>query len=54
LSPDRLHLEYSFTLEDSLSLMAPISYTATWDHRPDLEFSGEPCDPDIARRPLQD
>lgn len=53
LSPDRLHLEYAFTLEDPLSLTAPLSYTATWDHRPDLEFSGEACDPEIARRALR-
>ena len=52
LSADRRHLEYTFTLEDTLSLTAPLSYTATWDHRPDLELSGEACDPEIARRPL--
>jgi hypothetical protein len=52
LSADRRHLEYTFTLEDSLSLTAPLSYTATWDHRPDLELSGEACDPEIARRAL--
>lgn len=54
LSPDRLQLEYSFTVEDPDILTAPLTYTATWDHRPDLEPSGEPCDPEIARRPLQD
>jgi hypothetical protein len=54
LSEDRLHLEYTVTLEDPLSLTAPLSYAATWDHRPDLELSGEPCDSEIARRPLQD
>jgi hypothetical protein len=54
LSSDRLHLEYTFTLEDPLSLTAPLTYTATWDHRPDLTLSGEPCDPEVARRLLQE
>jgi hypothetical protein len=53
LKPDRLQLEYSFTVEDPDILTAPLSYTALWDHRPDLEPSGVPCDPEIARRPLQ-
>ena len=50
--PDRVRMEYVFTLEDPATLAAPVSYTATWDHRPDLEFSGEPCDPEVARRAL--
>jgi hypothetical protein len=45
-------MEYVFTLEDPATLAAPVSYTATWDHRPDLRFSGELCDPEVARRPL--
>jgi hypothetical protein len=53
LKPDRLQLEYSFTVEDPDILTAPLSYTALWDHRPDLHPSGAPCDPDIARRPLK-
>ena len=53
LSPDRLQLEYSFTVEDADILTAPLSYTATWDHRPDLEHSGEVCDPDVARRAIE-
>jgi hypothetical protein len=52
LSSDRLRLQYEFTVEDPDVLTATMSYTATWDHRPDLELSGETCDPDIARRPL--
>jgi hypothetical protein len=53
LMPDRLRLEYSFTIEDPAVLASPVSYTATWDHRPDLAPSGIACDPDIARRTLQ-
>jgi len=52
LAPDRLRMEYVFTLEDPTILAGPVSYTATWDHRPDLEFSGEACDPEVARRAL--
>jgi hypothetical protein len=52
LLPDRARMEYVFTLEDPATLAAPVSYTATWDHRPDLQFSGELCDPEVARRPL--
>jgi hypothetical protein len=54
LTPDRLRLQYAFTLEDPTILAAPVSYTATWDHRPDLQLSGETCDPDVARRGLAD
>jgi hypothetical protein len=52
LADDRLHLQYAFTLEDPEYLAAPATYTATWDYRPDLEPSGQPCDPETARRPL--
>lgn len=52
LTEDRLGLEYTFTLEDPELLSEPVSYTALWNHRPDLEFSGEACDPEAARRPL--
>jgi hypothetical protein len=53
LSSDRLRLEYSFTVEDADILTAPLSYTATWDHRPDLMPSGVACDPEVARRALR-
>jgi hypothetical protein len=53
LKPDRLQLEYTFTLEDPDVLAAPFSYTATWNHRPDLEFSGVACDPEVSRRAVQ-
>jgi hypothetical protein len=53
LSEDRLQLEYSFTLEDPDVLAAPFSFTAIWNHRPDLEFSGVACDPEVSRRAVQ-
>ena len=52
LAANRLQMQYVFTLEDPEILAGPASYTATWDHRPDLEFSGEACDPEVARRAL--
>jgi hypothetical protein len=54
LTQDRRRLEYAFTLEDPEYLAAPFSYTAIWDHRPDLEPSSEACDPDNARRALEE
>lgn len=54
LTPDHLSLEYAFTLEDPEVLVEPVAYTATWDHRPDLTPSGEPCDPDVARHTLEE
>ena len=52
LADDRRHLQYAFTLEDPEYLASPASYAATWDYRPDLDPSGQPCDPETARRPL--
>jgi hypothetical protein len=54
LMEDRLRLEYTLTLEDPDVLAAPFSFTAIWNHRPDLEFSGVACDPEVARRALQE
>jgi hypothetical protein len=53
LTNDRRQLEYTFTLEDPDVLAAPFTYTAIWNHRPDLEFSGVACDPEVAQRAVQ-
>jgi hypothetical protein len=53
LTEDRLQLEYTFTLEDPDVLAAPFSFPAIWNHRPDLEFSGVACDPEVSRRAVQ-
>lgn len=50
LAADGLQLRYELTVEDPEFLAMPATYTALWDHRPDLALSGAPCDPDIARR----
>jgi hypothetical protein len=54
LRENRSQLEYSFTLEDPEYLAEPFSFTAIWDYRPDLEPSGEACDPEIAQRALEE
>jgi hypothetical protein len=54
LTDDRLQLRYELMLEDPEYLAAPASYTALWDHRPDLAVSGAPCDPQIAERYRED
>jgi hypothetical protein len=53
LTKDRTQLEYTFTLTDPDVLAAPFSYTAIWNHRPDLKFSGVACDPEVAQRAVQ-
>ena len=53
LTDDRLNLRYEFTLEDPDYLSAPVSHTALWQHRPDLEASGVACDPEVALRFLE-
>jgi hypothetical protein len=50
LTADRRQIEYTITIEDPAHLTSPGSFMARWDHRPDLEPSAEPCDPDNARR----
>jgi hypothetical protein len=46
---DRLQLRYELTVEDPEYLTAPATYTAMWDHRPDLA-PGAPCDPENSGR----
>lgn len=54
LTEDRLHLQYDFTMEDPEFLLAPVSYSSIWDHRPDLEYSNSECDMETAVKFLQD
>lgn len=53
LSEDGRQLHYQFTMEDPDNLVAPVSFSMMWDHRPDLNISTEPCDPDVAERYLK-
>jgi len=52
LTEDRLRVRYEVTVEDPTYLSAPATLTQQWDHRPDLEFSGNAgaCDPEVAAR----
>ena len=49
LTADRLQLRYELTVEDPEYLTTPATYTALWDHRPDLA-PGAPCDPQNSER----
>ena len=50
LADGGLQLRYELTLEDPEYLAAPATYSAMWDHRPDLTPSGTACDAQIAER----
>ncbi|MCP5144593.1 MAG: hypothetical protein H6978_07185 [Gammaproteobacteria bacterium] len=54
LTDDRLHLKYEVMIEDPDFLAEPGSFTMLWDHRPDLEFSSDPCDAEVSSRYLDD
>ncbi|HLF12654.1 MAG TPA: DUF6152 family protein [Gammaproteobacteria bacterium] len=54
LSEDRTSITYEFTVEDSLSLTEPVTRSVQWSYRPDLEPSGQQCDPEIATRFLRE
>lgn len=54
LSEDGSRLIYSYSVEDPVYLMAPFTGSAVWAYRPDLEYAGLPCDPDNARRYLEE
>jgi len=52
LAADGRSLDYSFTLEDSTYLQAPVSGSYTWLYRPDVVASTERCDVEVASRHL--
>jgi hypothetical protein len=54
LSADRRHIDYEITVEDSGALTEPYTIGTSWDYRPDLTPSGEPCDPEVAARFMED
>lgn len=54
LSDDRRHLLYEATVEDPKYLRDPLRMRSQWDYRPDIEPTGLPCDPENARRFLED
>ena len=50
LNEDRGSLTCEFTIEDSVSLTQPVTYSMRWAHRPDLKASGQECNAEIATR----
>ena len=52
LAQDRRHLDYEATLEIPAYLAGPVTFRATWDHRPELAPSDVACHPEAARRTL--
>jgi len=54
LATDRKHLRYDLTIEDPAALTAPASLSSQWEYRPDLEPSNVACDPEMARRLIED
>ena len=50
LTPERTGLSYSFFLEDSEHLTAPVSGEVRSAYRPDIAFNPVACDPENARR----
>jgi hypothetical protein len=54
LSEDRTSVTYDFTVEDPSALTEPVTRSIQWSYRPDLEPSGEQCDPEIATRFLRE
>jgi hypothetical protein len=53
VTDDRLHLKYEVTIEDAEYLAEPFQFTQLWDHRPDVQPSGETCNPEASRRFLE-
>jgi hypothetical protein len=54
LTPDKTGLEYTFRLDDPEYLAEPVTGTVVLTHRPDLPFVNLPCDPESARRYLEE
>lgn len=52
LNDDRTRLIYTFWVADAEYRSEPVSATLEMAYRPDLVWSGEPCDAEVARRPL--
>lgn len=54
LSADGLQVRYELTVDDPEYLATPATYTALWNHRPELAASGLACDPQTAERYRED
>lgn len=54
LSDDGRHLLYEATVEDPVYLREPLRMSSQWDYRPDIEPTELACDPENARRFVED
>jgi len=54
LSEDGKRIDYAFELTDPEYLTEPVTGAGVWDYRPDLEPLPNQCDPEIARRFLDE
>jgi len=52
LNEDRTGMTYTFWVADPEYRSEPVTATLELRYRPDLEWSDEPCDPEVARLPL--
>jgi hypothetical protein len=54
LGDDRRSLIYSGVIEDPVYLTRPVEWTGRLEYRPNMRFSNEKCDIEVARRFLRD
>lgn len=54
LNGDGSELRLDYVLEDPEYLAAPVTHTAIWRYSPQLDFTPFSCDPEVARRYLND
>jgi hypothetical protein len=54
LTDDHRQLRYEIELFDPEWLEKPVTHSALFDYQPNLEPSGLPCDPEAARRFLEE
>jgi hypothetical protein len=54
LTADRTQLRYDISITDPEYLAEPATHSMLWDHRPDLDFASEPCDPEVSARYRED
>ena len=54
VSADGKQMIYSGTMEDPEFLSAPVSWSGTWEYRPEMQLSNEMCDIETAQKFLDD
>jgi hypothetical protein len=54
VSADGKQMLYSGTMEDPEYMTAPVSWSGTWEYRPEMQLSNESCDLETAQKFLDD